>query len=425
MEMAERNTQEFHPTTSASAPSEGTVNQIESKRNDQQACYRCGGNHTAKTCRFKTAKCFKCTKVGHIASVCRSKTSKEVKPGSTSKHGQADRGNIQNLSLYDSNNDNVNSDELGIYFLYSVGSENYSRERYSVELSLNGVVCDMEIDTAADFSIMSKSIYDQKFSHFPLYPSAVKLKTYTGETLQVSGEMKCEIVYQNKTFRLPIVIANYVGKPTLLGKNWLAQMKLDWGRVFSIKTSEQSNARDQLNVLLSKYKNMFEDSYEGMKGFEAHITMKDGARTVFIKPRKVPYALKEAVEAELEKLERNGVIKKTERTKWASPVVVVPKADKSIRLCVDYKVTINQSVQDEQYPLPTTQDLYTMLTGSKVFSKLDLSHTYAQLNVDKESQEYLTINTHKGLYNYTKLPYGVKSAPIRYFSLKWIRFSKG
>jgi hypothetical protein len=60
--------------------------------------------------------------------------------------------------------------------------------------------------------------------------------------------------------------------------------------------------------------------------------------------------LKEAVEAELEKLERNGVIKKPERTKWASPVVVVPKA---IRLCGDYKVTINQSVQDEQYPLPT------------------------------------------------------------------------
>jgi hypothetical protein len=104
--------------------------------------------------------------------------------------------------------------------------------------------------TAADFSIMSKSIYDQKFSHFPLYPSAVKWKTYTGETLQVSREMKCEIVYQNKTFRLPIVIANYVGNPTLLGKNWLAQMKLDWGRVFNINTSEQSNARDQLNVLL-------------------------------------------------------------------------------------------------------------------------------------------------------------------------------
>ena len=52
-----------------------------------------------------------------------------------------------------------------------------------------------------------------------------------------------------------------------------------------------------------------------------------------------------------------------------------------------------------------------MLTGSKVFSKLHLYHAYAQINVDKESQKYLTINTHKGLYSYTKLPYGVKSAP--------------
>lgn len=89
----------------------------------------------------------------------------------------------------------------------------------------------------------------------------------------------------------------------------------------------------------------------------------------------------------------------------------MPKADKSVRICGDYKVTINQSVEDEPYPLPTTQDLYTALSGSKIFSKLDLSHAYAQLSVDKQSREYLTINTHKGLYSYTKLPYGVKSSP--------------
>ncbi len=146
---------------------------------------------------------------------------------------------------------------------------------------------------------------------------------------------------------LPIVIANYEGKLTLLGKNWLAHIKLDWGRIFSVRSSEQSNARRQLEELLSKYKRIFEDSYEGMKGFEAHITMKEGVRPVFVKPRKVPYALKEAVETELKKLERHGVIEKTERAMWASPVVVVPKADKSVRLCGDYKVTINQFVQDE------------------------------------------------------------------------------
>ena len=97
--------------------------------------------------------------------------------------------------------------------------------------------------------------------------------------------------------------------------------------------------------------------------------------------------------------------------RWASPIVVVPKADNTVRICGDYKSTINQSVEDEQYVLPTTQDLCTALVGSKVFSKLDLSHAYALLNVDKESQEYLTIATHKGLYSCLKLPYGVKSSP--------------
>jgi len=67
--------------------------------------------------------------------------------------------------------------------------------------------------------------------------------------------------------------------------------------------------------------------------------------------------------------------------RWASPIVVVPKANKIVRICHDYKSAINQSVEDEEYVLPTAQDLYTALVGSKIFSKLDLSNAYAQLSV--------------------------------------------
>ena len=197
----------------------------------------------------------------------------------------------------------------------------------------------------------------------------------------------------------------------MLGRNWLNHIRLEWGEVFSFTRSESESAKSQLNSLLAKHSELFKDSYEGMKGLEAHITMKDGAKPIFVKPRRVPYALKEEVEKELDKLEENGVIVKTDRSDWASPIVVVPKADKSVRICGDYKVTINSAVEDEQYPLPTQQDLYAALSGSKLFSKLDFSHAYAQLSVDKASREYLTISTHKGLYSYTKLPYGVKSAP--------------
>ena len=116
--------------------------------------------------------------------------------------------------------------------------------------------------------------------------------------------------------------------------------------------------------------------------------------------------MKEQVENELDNL------KKTRG--WASPIVVVPKPDNTVRICGDYKATINQAVEDESYVLPTTQDLC---------ASLDLSHAYAQLNVDEESQEYLTVNTHKGLYSYKKPPYAVKSSP-KYFRPKWTKSSR-
>ena len=86
------------------------------------------------------------------------------------------------------------------------------------------------------------------------------------------------------------------------------------------------------------------------------------------------------------------MIKKTDKSCWASPTAVVPKSDNTVRICGDYKATIKQSVEDEPYVFHTTQDLYTALVGSKVSSKLDLSHAYAQLNVGKESQDYLTMH---------------------------------
>ena len=70
--------------------------------------------------------------------------------------------------------------------------------------------------------------------------------------------------------------------------------------------------------------------------------MKDNVKPVFVKASRVHYALKEQVENELDKLEKHGVIKKTDKSCWASPIVVVPKADNTVRICADYKLTISQ-----------------------------------------------------------------------------------
>ena len=128
----------------------------------------------------------------------------------------------------------------------------------------------------------------------------------------------------------------------------------------------------------------------------------------------IPYALRNAIEDELDRLEREGILEKVTHSEWATPVVAVPKPDGKVRLCGDFKVTVNQAMKVDQYPIPTAQDLYATLAGGKKFSKIDLSQAYLQMELDPESQKYCTINTHRGLYQFTRLPFGIASAPATF-----------
>ena len=113
----------------------------------------------------------------------------------------------------------------------------------------------------------------------------------------------------------------------------------------------------------------------------------------------------------MEKLEAAGIVEPVEFSEWATPIVPVVKRDGTIRVCGDYKLTINQAAQVDSYPLPLVDGLFASLAGGKSFSKLDLAHAYQQLQLDEDSRKYVTINTHKGLFQYTRLPFGVASAP--------------
>ena len=87
------------------------------------------------------------------------------------------------------------------------------------------------------------------------------------------------------------------------------------------------------------------------------------------------------------------------------------KSDGTVRVCGDYKLTVNKVSKLDGYPIPKLDDLYTKLAGGQMFTELDLSHAYEQMLVDENSREFLTINTHKGLFRHNRLPYGVSSAP--------------
>ena len=87
------------------------------------------------------------------------------------------------------------------------------------------------------------------------------------------------------------------------------------------------------------------------------------------------------------------------------------KKDGSVHICTDYKLTINQAAKTDTYPLPIIHDLFASLSGGMTFSKLDLAHAYQQIPLEEDSKQYVTVNTHKGLYRYNRLPFGVASAP--------------
>ena len=88
----------------------------------------------------------------------------------------------------------------------------------------------------------------------------------------------------------------------------------------------------------------------------------------------------------------------------------VVKPSLAIRICGDFK-PLNKSLIVDQNPIPRPSDLFSTLAGGQKFSKLDLSDAYNQLKLDPECQKYLVINTHKGLFRYFRLPFGVSSAP--------------
>ena len=91
----------------------------------------------------------------------------------------------------------------------------------------------------------------------------------------------------------------------------------------------------------------------------------------------------------------------------------IVKQDGTLRICGDYKLTVNKIAKADVYPLPKIEELFTALTGGRAFSKLNLSQVYQQLAIVlcDESKPYTTINTHRGLYTYNRLPFGISAAP--------------
>ena len=377
--------------------SDPLVKLVKSKDDAKESCRHCGwSNHKDTNCRFARATCHKCGLRGHIAPVC---------PSRQSSRQSASRGRkkFQSANWVDTEeSDQLEESNLPIYCV------NADSKPIKVELEVNGKTLPMEVDTGAALSIISEGERQRVFPEVELQNSHTMLRTYTGEVMPVLGKMAASVKYKsNQPEALELTVVEGDG-PTLLGRDWLHRIRLDWKQVGVVSAQDLP---DSVRQLCEKYPDIFKAELGTVRSFKASIKVEEGAKPKFVRARSVPYSMREEVEKELERLVAEGALEPVTHSEWATPIVVIPKPDGRIRICGDFKVTLNPVMSVDQYPLPKPQDLYATLSGGKKFTTLDLSQAYHQLMLDEQAQNYCVINTHKGLYKYKRLPFGVASAP--------------
>ena len=115
------------------------------------------------------------------------------------------------------------------------------------------------------------------------------------------------------------------------------------------------------------------------------------------------------MEKKIQELLDCNIIEVDRPTQRVNPAVIIPKADGDIRLCIEMR-RANEAILRGRHPIRTVDELLHSMNGSKVFSKLDSKWGYHQLELCQESRQITTFVTHKGLYRYKRLLFGVSSA---------------
>ncbi|XP_043244968.1 uncharacterized protein LOC122393203 [Amphibalanus amphitrite] len=279
-------------------------------------CPRCLRDHLQSACPFRGRRCFACGQRGHIRVAC----------GRGSQHQlrQLSAEDPQSASVMQCGDESAElsrrevaapaSDEAidEAYAMFSVRPESERRPPLMVSVVLDGKTVDMELDTGAAVSVCSDSVLRQLWpSGGPsLEPCNVTLKTYSGEQLSVCGQVTVNVEHGGQAARLPLIIVKGSG-PCLFGRNWLSQIRLDWPTVCRVSSASR------VQPVLDEFPDVFRDELGCFRGGEVTIDVDPDGQPRFFKPRAVPLAYREAVDAQLEKEIQHGLWEPVRHTPWS------------------------------------------------------------------------------------------------------------
>ena len=351
------------------------------KPSGAKKCTRCGrGWHPRERCPAREAICHKCGSKGHYKSECRTKSVSEV-----------------------ANTDSA----MDAAFLGNVGEKITTREAWYSSIILNKRSTRFKLDTGAEVTAIGINTYRTLGKPRLSSPRRV-LYGPSKQQLATLGQFEATFTHKGKTASHTVYVidglnTNLLGLPAIISLGLATRLDAVSTITPIVSTGNKEEIAKQFPSLFAGLGNL---------GHEYKIKLKPGATPHRIyTPRHVALPLRDKVKQELEKMEALNVVSKIEEpTEWCAGMVVVPKSDGRIRICVDLK-PLNTNVMREVHPLPTVDETLAQLTGAKRFSKIDANSGFWQIPLAKESRHLTTFITPFGRYCFNKMPFGISCAP--------------
>ncbi|CAK8692680.1 uncharacterized protein LOC143462177 [Clavelina lepadiformis] len=376
-------------------------NQMRSTNKEGKECFACGRKGDAQ-CPAKGKTCNKCGKVGHFGMKCRSRTIDQRSP----EHGRARKPRRAGPRTH------AVEEEEEIHRTFSIKS---NRQNGFVTLSIGGVKMDMLVDSGSSCNLLSSDTREwlkkSKVKIIKKTPgSKKKLFGYDNDKpLPIRGTFEAVATSDasGKKCEAEFVVVSCDGT-SLLGKKSAEELGLLHVGPFP---QVVSNVDEDV---VRQHKKLF-TGIGLLKDYKLNLHIDESVRPVAQPVRRVPFQLRDKVEEKLDELLQADIIEAVPEgpTTWISPLVVIPKPDGDIRICVDMH-RANEAIVRERHPIPTVEELLLELNGSTVFSKLDLKWGFHQIMLDEDSRHVTTFVTHQGLYRYKRLMFGLNSAPEKY-----------
>lgn len=360
-------------------------------------CRKCNRKHANGRCPAFGKQCYKCRGYNHFSSSCESKAVQEV---------ERDAGIINNDS---------ESEFFINSLLVNVQSVNSSvPTEWTKTLCVEGTNVLFKLDTGAEVNILPLTIMEKLHSKCQIQKCNIILKAFGGSKIKPIGSVILNCVADGVDHAIEfLVIANSDVRP-LLGLE--ACIKLNCIQLINKFIPNKGKSEHYLNISLLSKEQFIQNNleiFEGVGKFNGacKISIRDQVSPVVRPPRRIPLSLRPKLEIRLKELEKQGIIAKVEKpSSWVSNLVIVEKANGSLRICLDPQ-DLNKAIEREHVLIPTMDEILPKLSNKSVYSVLDLKDGFFQIALDEESSELCTFSTPVGCYKFLRLPMGISCAP--------------